>query len=236
MSNSYFRFKQFMIEQERCAMKVTTDACIQGAWTPVLPGVKRVLDIGAGTGLLSLMLAQRNTDIFIDAIEFDHEAAGQARDNVNSSLWKERINIIEGDVRNYLSSHKFDLIITNPPFFSSSLLSDEAKKNMARHNLSLTYADLLKAIEDNLAADGYVSILLPYSEYLIWRSLCEKIDWFEIGKLSVMHRPEAGVKRVVGLFSKKKSFLNEQTLIIQDDEDKYSPEFTRLLSPFYLAL
>src|SRR6185503_17847665 len=109
MSNSYFQFKQFRIEQDRCAMKVTTDACIQGAWTPLLPRIKRVLDIGAGTGLLSLMLTQRNPGITVDAIELDKEAAGQASANVNASAWKDSINIIEGDVCNYAFGQKYDL-------------------------------------------------------------------------------------------------------------------------------
>src|SRR4051812_43889814 len=111
MSNSWFRFKQFTIEQGNCAMKVTTDACIQGAWTAVLPQVKRVLDIGAGTGLLSLMLAQRVPGIIIDAIEYDAAAAAQARDNAIASPWKESINIIEADVCSYGFTHKYDLII-----------------------------------------------------------------------------------------------------------------------------
>lgn len=133
MSNSYFQFKQFRVEQDRCAMKVTTDACIQGAWTPVLPSVKNVLDVGTGTGILALMLAQKNSEITVDAIEVDKDAAGQARANVAGSPWRERINILEGDVRNYPFDKRYDLIITNPPFFSNSLLGDDVNKNLARH-------------------------------------------------------------------------------------------------------
>src|SRR4051812_8170670 len=117
MSNSYFQFKRFRIDQGSCAMKVTTDACIQGAWCPISPDVKAVLDIGAGTGLLSLMLAQRNDDICIDAIEYDKDAAIQAAGNVLASGWRDRISILYADVRDHRFARRYDLIISNPPFF-----------------------------------------------------------------------------------------------------------------------
>ncbi len=101
MSNSYFQFKQFKVEQGRCAMKVTTDACILGAWVPLLPGIERILDIGAGTGLLALMLAQRTDAVIIDGIELDTDACIQARENMLASAWANRIHIMEGDVTAY---------------------------------------------------------------------------------------------------------------------------------------
>ncbi len=237
MSNQYFQFKQFRIEQERCAMKVTTDACIQGAWTPVLPHVKRVLDIGAGTGLLALMLAQRNPDIIIDAIELDSDAAGQARENIAASAWKDRIQVLEGNVCNYPFTEKYDLIISNPPFFNNSLQSDKANKNMARHTNTLSYKDLIQVVNDNLQDDGYVSILLPYPEYFIWKDLLQEGGWNEIDKLAIRHRHEAAVKRIVSLFSKQEiAAVKEHILIIQDSDGNYTPEFTDLLSPYYLDL
>lgn len=237
MNNQYFQFKQFRIEQERCAMKVTTDACMQGAWTPVLPDVKRVLDIGAGTGLLSLMLAQRNGSITIDAIEYDPMAAGQARENVDASPWKERINIIEGDVCRHSFDGKYDLIISNPPFFNNSLLSDDADKNRARHTVSLTYDSLLKVIDENLAEGGCASVMLPYNEYLLWKGLLNDGKWHEVGRLYVSHRPGAAVKRVVCIFGKKEAdSLTEESLIIYDEEHQCSQGFIKLLSPYYLNL
>ena len=218
-------------------MKVTTDACIQGAWTPLLSDVKQVLDIGAGTGLLSLMLAQRKHDIIIDAIELDSNAAGQARENIAASAWKDSINIIEGDVCNYPFSMKYDLIISNPPFFNNSLQSDKANRNMARHTNSLSYNDLLKSIADNLKDDGYASVLLPFPEYQIWKGLLQEGSWNEFDILSVSHRRHAAVKRVVSIFSKKElTAVNEHSLIIQDDAGKYTPAFIDLLSPYYLDL
>ncbi len=218
-------------------MKVTTDACIQGAWTPVLPGVKRVLDIGAGTGLLSLILAQRNPDIVIDAIEFDKEAAAQAIENINASPWKGRVNIIARDVRDYISEDKYDLIITNPPFFNNSLLGDKQTRNVARHTLSLTYEELLKAISANLNNNGYFSILLPHAEYAQWQQLAVESSFQEFQRLSISHTPGAPVKRVVGLFRQKKLIARiEETLIIKRYEKCYTPAFIDLLAPFYLDL
>ena len=236
MSNNYFQFKQFRVEQEFCAMKVTTDACIQGAWTPILPDVKHVLDVGAGTGLLSLMMAQRSKDVIIDGIEFDKSAAGQAIENANTSFWKDRIKILEGDVRNFNVQNKYDLIISNPPFFNNSLLSDKDSKNMARHTLSLSYSDLLKVLDTHLKEDGYTSIMLPYTEYQEWEKLLAENEWFEFGRLRVRHGITAPVKRVVGLFGRKKiAVIDEQELVIRDD-DNYTPAFIELLSPFYLNL
>ncbi|MFI5196646.1 MAG: tRNA1(Val) (adenine(37)-N6)-methyltransferase, partial [Chitinophagales bacterium] len=205
--------------------------------TPILSNVKRVLDIGAGTGLLSLMLAQRTPGIIIDAIEYDPAPAGQANANIAASSWKDRINILEGDVRNYSFPVKYDLIISNPPFFNNSLLGGDADKNRARHTLSLSYADLLKAINENLADGGYVSVLLPYPEYLQWKKLLAENKWFEFERLSVSHRPGAEVKRVVCLFSKKEvAGVKENTLAIHNDQHQYTPAFIELLAPFYLNL
>jgi len=218
-------------------MKITTDACIQGAWTPVSAGITRVLDIGAGTGILSLMLAQRNPDIVIDAVEFDHDAAMQAVENVKASGWKERINVLQGDIRNYIAPARYDLIISNPPFFNNSLLSDKANKNLARHTLSLSYSDLLQAIDNNLNQGGYASIMLPYTEYLEWKEGLDENKWYESHKLFIRHKEGAVIKRVVTVFGKKRNpEIKEDTLIIKGNENLYTPEFTDLLSPFYLNL
>ena len=237
MSNDYFQFKQFRVGQERCAMKVTTDACIQGAWTPVVQHVKNILDIGAGTGLLSLMLAQKCADVVIDAIEFDKDAAQQAAENITASPWKNRINVLEGDARNYPFSRKYDLIISNPPFFNDSLLSNDESNDMARHTLHLSYHDLLGVLSGNLADNGYISILLPYAEYRLWNTLAQEAGWFESGKLVIKHTSNAPVKRVVGLFRKNEpTYLLEETLVIKDEEQNYSQAFIGMLSPFYLNL
>ena len=216
-------------------MKVTTDACIQGAWTPLLPHVHCVLDIGAGTGLLSLMLAQRSTSIVIDGIEYDSAAAAQAADNATASPWSSRLQIIEGDATTYHFPYKYDLLISNPPFFNNSLLSGARSKDMARHTVTLTYTALLQVLAANLNDDGYASIMLPFTEYQQWYALAVQNGWFEVGKLSVRNNADGPVKRVVGLFSRNNSgVINDQELVIRNNDNNYTPEFIRLLSPFYL--
>ena len=218
-------------------MKVTTDACILGAWTPVFPGLKRVLDIGTGTGLLSLMLAQRSWEIAIDAVEIDMDAAQQARENFMASPWRERLKIVEGDVRDHPFMVKYDLIICNPPFFNNSLLSNDANKMVARHTVELSNKELADVILANLAEDGYASVLLPVTEYGVWKQLAEGGGMHEHGALLIKHRADAEVKRIVGLFSKSEpSFMEEETLVIMDGEGNYTEGFRELLKAFYLAL
>jgi tRNA1Val (adenine37-N6)-methyltransferase len=237
MRNSYFQFKQFRIEQGRAAMKVSTDACIQGAWTPVSSIVSSALDIGTGTGLLSLMLAQRNKKVSIDAIELDSEAAQQAKDNVASSPWKERITVMEADVRTFPFTRSYDLVICNPPFFSNSLLGPRDERNKARHTLSLSFQELFEVIRDNLADGGYGSIMLPPPEHMQWSKIIQENGWKIYHELSVQPRIGSPTNRIVSLCGPiaTRSYLSED-LIIKDKADHYTPEFIHLLRPFYLAL
>ncbi len=218
-------------------MKVTTDACILGAWTPLKPEVKNVMDIGTGTGLLSLMLAQRNPGIRIDAIEIDNTAKGQASENVKNSVWEDRINVIEADAKEYCSDNKYDLIISNPPFFNNSLLSRKESENRARHTKSISYSDLLKAIEVNLSDTGYASVLLPCPEYFQFYELMVEAGLYESRKLQIKHTRHSEAKRVVTVFGKAKpneSFFSE--LVIKEDDQNYTSAFKELLAPFYLYL
>ena len=237
MSNTYFQFKQFRINQDRCAMKVTTDACILGAWTPLLPGVKEVLDIGTGTGLLSLMLTQRNPGIRIDAVELEKEAREQATENVKNSIWHDRVKVIEADIKEYDSGYKYDLIISNPPFFNNSLLSNNDTDNLARHTLSLSYSELLEVIKYNLSDNGYASVLLPCPEYFQFYELINRIGLYEARKLMIRHNAHSEVKRVITVFGKPKSVESVSCeLVIKEDGQNYTAAFKELLAPFYLYL
>ena len=236
ISNTYFQFKQFRIAQEKCAMKVTTDACIQGAWTPVSNNVRRILDIGTGTGLLALMMAQKASDAVIDAIDLDHNAVEQAIENITASAWSNIIHILERDAAIYTSDIKYDLIITNPPFFNNSLLSGKTDKDIARHTLTLSYKTLFHTIEQNLSDNGYASILLPEPESQIWENMIKNNGWFISSKLQVKHRASAPVKRVISIIQRHDTPTQLETLTIKNENNIYSDYFIELLAPYYLNL
>ena len=212
MSNSYFQFKQFRIDQGDTAMKVSTDACIQGACTPILPGVKKVLDIGCGTGLLSLMLAQRSAEINIDAIELDEAAANQARANVAASPWADRINVMQADARVFRPTHPYDLIICNPPFFNNSLIGDNAARNRARHSLTLTQQDLFALAKAYLSPAGYIFIMLPLPEHNVWNDMLLNEHWHPINWVAIKDNANARVKRIVSSWARKQSGSHSQDL------------------------
>lgn len=237
MSNPWFRFKQFTVMQDACAMKVTTDACIQGAWTPIPAGNVHVLDVGAGTGLLSLMLAQRNPDLLIDAVELETSCAAQGAANVAASPWKESITVHNCDIKQFGADRQYDVIICNPPFFSNSLLSGRKAKNQARHDVSLTQTDLADIIQKHLAPSGICSILLPYAEYTRWLETAKTFGLHELTALCVRHRPGGRINRMVGILSKHagKASLTEE-LVIKDEDGGYSAAFRKLLRPFYLDI
>jgi len=237
MSNSYFQFKQFNINQDRCAMKVTTDACILGAWTPIPALAKRVLDIGTGTGLLSLMLAQRFPFLTVDAVEIDMAAAEQAKDNIRLSPWPDRINVIGGDARNLPATGQYDVIVTNPPFFQNSLLSQNGARSSARHDVNLSYTDLLTSIKKMLSPLGFAAILLPEIETSILELVAVEYGFQAFQRLFVRHTEHAPVKRVVSLLAKNTPCAaREETLIIKDSRGHYTPHFCALLGAFYLGL
>ena len=239
MSNPFFRFKQFTIQQDRCAMKVSTDACLQGAWTPIKETVTSVLDIGAGTGLLSLMLAQRSDRILVDAIELDSATALQARENAASSPWNSRVRVINADATKYPYSKQYDLVVCNPPFFNNSLLGDDDSRNLARHTVSLSYSDLWNVLDQALTPDGYASIMLPVVEHAQWEDLLSKNDWHIHHRLCIHHRANSSCKRIVSVCSRNAAqkvteSVTEKKLVIYSAPNQYSPETSELLKPFYL--
>ncbi|MFN4247245.1 MAG: tRNA1(Val) (adenine(37)-N6)-methyltransferase [Flavipsychrobacter sp.] len=237
MSNHYFQFKQFTIHQDKCAMKVSTDACIQGAWTPIADDVVDVLDIGTGTGLLSLMLAQRNSSIHIDAIELDADAAIQAKENVSASPWADRVQIIQGDITTHQFTKQYDMVICNPPFFNNSLLGDDAQRNSVRHTISLSYDALLAVLQNVLKHTGYAAILLPAAEHDVWQNLLLKNGWGITRLLQVHPKETGGYNRVISLCSKQSMVEAEiEKLQIYKLGGGYTEAFTQLLQPFYLKL
>jgi tRNA1Val (adenine37-N6)-methyltransferase len=235
--NSYFKFKQFTINQDKSAMKVCTDACVFGAWANI-ENAERILDIGAGTGLLSLMVAQRNETAKISAVELDEEAFIQATENVEDSPFYSQIEVFNTAIQDFLAEEKFDCIITNPPFFQSDLKSPDAKINLAHHADSLSFDDLLFAVKRLLQPNGIWNILLPVEEGLVLQALTEKSGWVLYRELTLYH--QKGKKP----FRKLMSFqygemadnmpLNSDLFIYEEDGKTYHPEFRKLLKDFYL--
>jgi tRNA1Val (adenine37-N6)-methyltransferase len=239
MSNTFFQFKQFTIHQEHCAMKVCTDACLFGGWMGEKvknqkSKIKNILDVGAGTGLLSLMLAQES-NARIDAVEIDEQAAMQAADNMESSPWKERLQVIEGDIRQLHLGRKYDLVITNPPFFENNLKSPDGKRNLALHSESLSLEELTGVVQKELAADGAFAILLPYERKDECISLAASIGLFPEEIVTVKQSELHGFFRVMIWFEKKQATTVENTVSIRDG-NAYSPAFATLLKDYYLYL
>jgi len=235
--NSFFRFKQFTINQEKCAMKVCTDACVLGAWADV-EGAENILDIGTGTGLLALMAGQRNSFAKIDAVELDKDAFEQASENTGHSPFHARISVINSSIQDFGPNKKYDCIITNPPFFQSDLLSPRARKNQAHHATSLSFDDLLLSVDRLLTDSGSCNILLPVDEAQVFLKKANDSGWFLTRKLILYHDKNKNPFRQ--LMTLKRNYFSENQIIKEDlyiyaeDGRVYHSEFKQLLEDFYL--
>jgi tRNA1Val (adenine37-N6)-methyltransferase len=254
MPNSYFQFKQFVIHQDRCAMKVCTDACLLGAWvaeklaagsTGLRPGAAlespepglRVLDIGSGTGLLMLMLAQKHPGV-VHGIELDPPAYVQLKENIAASTWSRSLEAFEGDVRGYVFPSRYDLIISNPPFFEEDLPSASGAENLARHSKELRLAELIRVIGDNLESTGSFGILLPYHRTEYFTGLAAGSGFRLKERVRVRQTPGHDFFRSMLYFSKGKDGddTKETELIIKNEKGGYTEAFTGLLKDYYLNL
>ncbi len=241
MSNNYFQFKQFTIHQDKCAMKVCTDACLFGAFVAneIQSGkqdaIKNILDIGTGTGLLSLMLAQK-LHAAIDTVEIDTPAFEQAKENITQSLYKEKIEIFNADIVQFSTGKKYDYIISNPPFFEADLKSVNEKKNAAKHDTALTLQKLLHNADRLLNTTGFFAVLLPYHRSKYFEEEAAKLNLYLSKKISVKQTPKHDYFRAILIFHKPKTIANQSTLTIKNEEGKYSDEFTNLLKDYYLYL
>ena len=242
MKNSWFQFKQFLIHQDKSAMKVTTDSCLFGAWVADHlkneNAVQSILDIGTGTGLLALMIAQQ-TSARIDALELDPSAALQAKQNSEGSPFRDRINVIHGDVRETKSEKTYDVIVSNPPFYENELKSASNIRNIAHHGDQLKLEELLIIIKKNLKPDGLFFLLLPFKRDKELEQLLEN-NQLEIAE-KVMIRQSTGHNyfRIVLMGHHKNVIKNEpkqSEIAISDGHGSYTAEFTALLSDYYLNL
>lgn len=235
MANSYFEFKQFTVFQDRCAMKVGTDGVLLGAWVNV-QDEKKILDIGTGTGLLALMLAQRTTSE-IYAVEIEPGSCIQAQENIDASPWKERIVAINTSIQEYSNKPNagFELIVSNPPFFSNSLKAPQKERTLARHNDQLLPDELLSAVNVLLIQDGRFAIILPYNDSSLFISNAEMYQLYCIRKTVVRSSIEKRPHRILMEFNRYGMKLVETELIIYKEQDQYSDDYKNLTGEFYPA-
>ena len=236
--NTWFQFKQFTIHQENTAMKVCTDACLFGAWVSNKIELNEInadniLDIGCGTGLLSLMLAQK-TQAQIDAVEIDKNAFIQAKENINLTEWKEQINIHHGSIIDFKSPKKYGLIICNPPFYENQLKSVNAARNKAMHATTLSYEDLIFVLKNNLSQGGSAAVLLPYYAVNKFEETLSNHQLFIYEKCNVAHSPKHPFFRKMVIFSGVKKDSLEYSISIKNNNNFYSEEFIQLLKDYYL--
>ena len=244
MANSYFQFKEFIIHQDKCAMKVTTDSCLFGAW--VAREIKNeeliinnCLDIGTGTGLLALMIAQAN-ELNIEAVEIDKDAFEQALENIAASPWADRIKAIHGDARELLlQTQYYDSIISNPPFYEKELKGDDTKKNIAHHDGGLLLPELLDIIKKKLTPDGTFYLLLPYKRNEEVKKMLTQNELAIHQVVYIKQSVNHDYFRIM-LAGKLKANKQAETIIdeisIKDDAGQYTLAFINLLKDYYLHL
>lgn len=244
MAADSFVFKEFEVVQSNCAMKVGTDAVLLGAWF-TLSETGNILDIGTGTGILAIMAAQRSHS-FIDAIEIDEEAYRQASDNCKKSKWGERINVYHTSLQEYvpLVSKKYDVIVSNPPYFSNSLRAASESRTLARHTSSLSFEELIDGVALLLKLDGLFATILPIKEAESFTSIAKRYGLYASRITYVKTTCLKPAKRILLQFGFQKVLPVEETLIIEDEAKSndcemkqrfYSDEYKKLTRSFYLG-
>ena len=234
MANDYFRFKQFIIYQDKCSFKVGTDGVLLGASAEIL-NAGRILEIGTGTGLVAMMLAQRcNSEII--AIEPDVPSYQQAVSNVASCRWGKRIKVINTSLQLYYPEElKFDLIITNPPYFSNSLKNPDLRRAGSRHNDTLTGTDLLEGVARLLSVDGILQIILPYPEGTVFIAQAQEYGLYCNKNIKVRPLPTSDIKRLIMTFSRQKLHVKEKFLTIEKGQrHDFTDEYKNLTKDFYI--
>jgi tRNA1Val (adenine37-N6)-methyltransferase len=230
-----FTFKQFKIEQAHTAMKVCTDSCLFGAIIKA-DNHKNALDIGTGTGLLALMLAQKNKELKIDAIEIDAQACIDTKRNFENSSFKNQISLFNLPIQDFenVKTKKYDLVISNPPFYENSLLSPSKKKNIAHHTVLLGLEDLVNSILLNLTDTGKAWIILPPISFGKIETLALKNGLFCSEVTDIHHDTEKHCIRKIGLFERIKSEIQTKQRVNIHENKAYSKRFNELLKDYYL--
>ena len=250
MANPFFQFKKFIVHQQHTSMKVCTDACLFGAWVAEKELTSKstsILDIGTGTGLLSLMLAQvtEQSKAMISAVEIEPQAALEASSNFNLSPWKERLLVINDSIQNFTkgiqSSNEqvdksFELIITNPPFYEGDLKSPDTNKNKAAHSSELPWSVLIENISNLLSDAGSFFVLVPTLRAYTMQKLAESNQMYLVEEVLVYNDVKHLPFRAMLQFKKTKDNVLRNKIVIKEAENNYSSAFTNLLAAYYLHL
>ncbi|POP42453.1 tRNA (adenosine(37)-N6)-methyltransferase TrmM [Superficieibacter electus] len=233
-----FTFKQFFVAHDRCAMKVGTDGILLGAWAPVAQ-VQRILDIGTGSGLLALMLAQRTADdVVIDAVELDEQAAAQAQENISHTPWAERITVYTADIQQWVSAqHKrYQLIISNPPYFEKGVECRSEQREQARYTTTLDHTALLACAAECITEDGFFCVVLPVEVGITFMQQAETGGWHLRLRTDIAETETRLPHRVLLAFSPQAGEYYCDRLAIRGPEQQYSESYTALTRMFYLFM
>lgn len=237
MSQNDFRFKQFTVRQDRCAMKVGTDGVLLGAWTQ--PGNARtILDIGTGTGLIALMIAQKS-DAVIDAIDIDRHATVQAEENFSISPWSNRLNAIYESVQEFANhtTRRYDLIVSNPPYFMGAHPAPDEARNVARHmDETLSIEELTACVKKLLEPHGRFCVILPFMEGMKFREYAENHGLYANHLTKVKTKSDKTEKRLMMEFELTRKNMTEDELTIQEADDSYTGQYIELTKDYYVGL
>ncbi|MEP0711216.1 methyltransferase [Algoriphagus sp.] len=234
MANSWFQFQQFRVNQEHCAMKISTDAVMLGALAEV-ESPRQILDVGTGTGVIALMLAQRFADAKIQAVEIDSQAASQALDNFRTNVFSRRMELWEGRFQDFQPSRQYDLIVSNPPYFPDHLKSSDAQRNLALHTDELSFDDLLEKVEVLLTEAGMFWLILPPRQMQDFEQKAEKKGMFLATKFTLQDKPGKRIQREICAFSRSEKEFNSTPIFIKNEDETPHASYASVVSGFLLG-
>ena len=233
-----FQFKKFTVQQDKCAMKIGTDGVLLGAWCPIENHPFSVLDIGAGTGILSLMIAQRSNAEQIDAIEIDENAFEQCVENFEASPWGDRLFCFHAGLDEFMDEpeDEYDIIISNPPFYTEDFKTENEQRDLARFADAMPFEDLVEAANLLLSENGIFSVIIPYKEEENFVALAKEWDLFPYKITRVKGTPITEIKRSLLAFSRMKKKVEIDELIIETARLQYTEDYISLTKDFYLKM
>ena len=236
---SKFSFKQFSVQQDRCAMKVGTDGVLLGAWCPIDNNPFSILDIGTGTGIIALMLAQRSHAEQIDALEIDEDAYEQAVENFENSSWSDRLFCFHAGLDEFVDEPEddYDLIVSNPPFYSEDYKTDNSQRDLARFQDAMPFEDLIEAADLLLSENGIFSVIIPFKEEKRFIDLCSNVELYPVKITRVKGTHSTPIVRSLMAFKRYElAVLTADELVVETSRHVYTDEYINLTKEFYLKM